>query len=202
MTNYLKALLALLQLLILSQSASGFSSISVHAPLRRSASALSSSLHESPSPPGDKPLPMLQQLKRGLASVACASALASSLLAPLQALAIESQVIGQIQGSGLVFKDTLEVERFEDPKIRGVTLYITNFQRPITERLTTSFLQDPSYASVACVKSAPTVAVADNINTSPQGEEVFQESKSLLFKTLRGKFPHRLIGTPPEVMVL
>jgi CreA protein len=114
--------------------------------------------------------------------------IASSLLASsLPTLAMESQIVGQISGSGLVFKDTLEVERFDDPKIKGITLYITNFQRPITERLTSNFLQDPSYASVACVKTSPTVSVADNINTTPQGEQVFQESKSLLFKTLRGK---------------
>lgn len=189
MTSYSKLPLVLLPLLI--QSTSGFSSISVHALLPRSASARSSWLQETPSPSDEKPLTMLQHVKRGFASFSYASLLAAGLVAPLQALAVESKVIGQIQGSGLVFKDTLEVERFEDPKIRGVTLYITNFQRPLTERLTTSFLQDPSYASVACVRSAPTVAVADNINASPQGEEVFQESKSLLFKTLRGKFRWR-----------
>ena len=130
---------------------------------------------------------LYQQLKKQLTTVASAAILTSTLLGPLPTLAMESQIIGQISGSGLVFKDTLEVERFDDPKIKGITLYITNFQRPITERLTSNFLQDPSYASVACVKSSPTVAVADNINMTPQGEEVFQESKSILFKTLRGK---------------
>jgi catabolite regulation protein CreA len=132
--------------------------------------------------------PSRRHLKSLFSVFATASVLASSYLAPLPAMAAESQVIGQIQGSGLFFKDTLEVERFEDPKIKGITLYITNFQRPITERLTTNFLQDPSYASVACAKTSPTVAIADNINTSPQGEEVFEESKSILFKTLRGKY--------------
>lgn len=133
-----------------------------------------------------------KKLKNGLASLAFGSYLLANLFTPMASHAVESQIIGQISGSGLVFKDTLEVERFEDPKIKGITLYITNFQRPITERLTTNFLQDPSYASVACVKTSPTVAVADNINTSPQGEEVFQENKSILFKTLRGKMPRRL----------
>jgi len=55
-----------------------------------------------------------------------------------------SRVVGQLQGSGLVFKDTLTIESFEDPKVRGVTLYVSNFQRPITERLTSAknFLQE------------------------------------------------------------
>jgi hypothetical protein len=43
-----------------------------------------------------------------------------------------SRTIGQISGSGLVFKDTLVVESFDDPKVRGVTLYVSNFERPLT----------------------------------------------------------------------
>jgi hypothetical protein len=68
--------------------------------------------------------------------------------APLPAHAESPRIVGQLQGSGLVFKDTLQIESFDDPKVQGVTLYISNFQRPITERLTSNFLQDPSYASV------------------------------------------------------
>ena len=62
---------------------------------------------------------------------------------------------------------------------------MSNFQRPLTERLSKDFFSDPSYASVGCAKTSPTIEIADNINTSPQGEQVFEESKSLLFKTLR-----------------
>lgn len=42
-----------------------------------------------------------------------------------------SRVIGKISGSGLVFKDTLTVESFDDPKVKGVTLYVSNFERPL-----------------------------------------------------------------------
>lgn len=65
-----------------------------------------------------------------------------------------------------------------------MTLYISNFQRPLTERLSKDFFSDPSYASVGCAKTGP-VTVADNIAIGKAGEEVFEESKSLLFKTLR-----------------
>ena len=99
--------------------------------------------------------------------------------------AFDSRVVGQIAGSGLIMKDTLEVESFPDPKVRGVTLYISNFQKPITERLSAkTFFNDPSSSAVACVKTGK-VQLADTINKSPSGEEVFQESKSLLFKSLR-----------------
>lgn len=73
-----------------------------------------------------------------------------------------------------------------DPKIKGVELYISNFDRPITEKLSgANLFNDPAYASVACTKTAKVVAIADNIAKGPGGEEVFEESRSLLFKTLR-----------------
>jgi CreA protein len=110
---------------------------------------------------------------------------ASVLLSPLPALADGSRVVGNIQGSGLVFKDTLTIEAFPDPKVEGVNLYISNFAIPVTERISKGkFFSDPSYASVACARGK-TVRVADNIARGPGGEEVFEESKSLLFKSLR-----------------
>lgn len=103
---------------------------------------------------------------------------------PQPASAEGSRKVGSISGSGLVFKDTLVVESFDDPKVQGVSLYISTFERPLTERLQKDFFSDPSFASVGCTKTGM-VKVADNIGLGPQGEEVFEESRSLLFKTLR-----------------
>jgi len=112
--------------------------------------------------------------------------MAALTAAPEPAFANESKVVGQLKGSGLVFKDTLSIERFEDPKVQGVVLYISNFDRPVTEKFAKgNFFNDPSYASVACARTGQKVAIASNINKTPQGEEVFEESRSLLFKTLR-----------------
>jgi len=96
-----------------------------------------------------------------------------------------SKVVGELKGSGLVFKDTLQIERFEDPKVRGVELYISNFQRPLTEKLNKGFFNDPSQASVACARTGKPVSIASNIEKGTNGGEVFEESRSLLFKTLR-----------------
>ena len=109
----------------------------------------------------------------------------SPFVVPVANAAEASKVIGEIKGSGLVFKDTLTIERFGDPKVKGVTLYISNFERPITEKLSKNFFSDPSAASVGCTKTGGPIAIADNINKSRQGEEVFEESRSLLFKSLR-----------------
>lgn len=150
---------------------------------------------------------------------------------PLVANAESSRQVGNISASGLVFKDTLVIESFDDPKVQGisilcnihhmknskishansphifffywywctcckkiakpsvyiivgVTLYISNFQRPLTERVQKDFFSDPSSAGVTCVKTGP-IKVADNIAIGPEGEEVFKENRSLLFKSLR-----------------
>ena len=63
-------------------------------------------------------------------------ALAATLIAtPFPAHAgDDKRTVGEIQGSGLVFKDTLKVEAFSDPKVSGVQLYLSDFQRPATEK--------------------------------------------------------------------
>eukprot|EP00526_Cylindrotheca_closterium_P019612 CAMPEP_0113631396 /NCGR_PEP_ID=MMETSP0017_2-20120614/16315_1 /TAXON_ID=2856 /ORGANISM="Cylindrotheca closterium" /LENGTH=235 /DNA_ID=CAMNT_0000541903 /DNA_START=72 /DNA_END=779 /DNA_ORIENTATION=- /assembly_acc=CAM_ASM_000147 len=134
-----------------------------------------------------------------IGKVMASGVLAASLVfgASSPALAAESTVVGELKGSGLVFKDTLQIERFDDPKVKGVTLYISNFQRPITEKLNKGFFNDPSTASVACAKTGK-VSIADNINKSTAGEEVFKESKSLLFKSLRVQ---RIYDTETNTMV-
>ncbi|KAL3804033.1 hypothetical protein HJC23_006424 [Cyclotella cryptica] len=102
--------------------------------------------------------------------VTSAAALLASTAAPPQASAAESRTIAQISGSGLVFKDTLVVESFDDPKVKGVTLYVSNFERPLTERLQKDFFTEPSYASVTCVRNGKEIEVADNIDKSDKGE--------------------------------
>ena len=87
---------------------------------------------------------------------------------PPVANAVEgAKIVGALKGSGLVFKDTLQIERFNDPKVQGVVLYISNFERPITEKLSgKNFFNDPSSAGVACAKIGK-ISIADNIAKGP-----------------------------------
>jgi len=113
------------------------------------------------------------------------AALTSSVIQrPSIVNAEDARRIGKISGSGLVFKDLLVVDSFDDPKVKGVTLYVSNFERPLTERVQKDFFTEPSYASVTAVKTGP-IEIADNIDKSEKGEPVFKESRSLLFKELR-----------------
>jgi len=37
--------------------------------------------------------------------------------------------------------------------VKGVTLYVSDFKRPITERIAKDFFSDPSQASITCAKT-------------------------------------------------
>jgi len=109
---------------------------------------------------------------------------AAAVATSAKANAAEPRTLAQISGSGLVFKDTLVVEAFDDPKVKGVTLYVSNFERPLTERVQKDFFTEPSTASVQAVKTGP-IQIADNIDKTNKGEAVFSEKKSRLFKELK-----------------
>ena len=97
---------------------------------------------------------------------------------------IESTIFSDITTSGLFLKDSLKVTAFTDPKVSGVTLYLSDFDRPALEKLGNVF-DDPSSASIACVKTGP--VVVKGVDKSKGGEEVFEESKNLIFKQIRVK---------------
>ena len=136
-------------------------------------------------------MPNVQQITKDLSKMGTAAVLSTLLLTNTMSPMLpggeanaESRLVGEIAGSGIVFKDTLNIESFDDPKVQGVTLYISNFERPLNERLQKDFFNDPSFASVTCARTGP-IAIADNIKLGKQGEEVFEENRSLLFKQLR-----------------
>ena len=94
---------------------------------------------------------------------------------------LANREVGNIPTSGLIFKDSMRINAFEDPKIEGITLYLSDFERPINEKLTNNFFNDPSSSSLTCVKAGPTIA-KQSLSYSKEGEEVFEENRNLFFK--------------------
>ena len=95
--------------------------------------------------------------------------------------------IAAIPASGLIFKDILNVNRVRDPKVEGVKLYVSDFQRGISDRLGSDFFGDPTSAALACAKVGrvrvdPSVDPVDELHQ--EGEEVFSQAKSLLFRRI------------------
>lgn len=102
------------------------------------------------------------------------------------AFATETRQVGNIETSGLLFKDTLKVTSFADPKLPTVHLFLADFERPLAEKLSKDFFNDPSSSSLSCVMTAPPNAKdLASLSTSDKGEEVFEESKNLIFKSIK-----------------
>jgi CreA protein len=75
------------------------------------------------------------------------------------------------------------VEAVDDPEIKGITCHISHFERGVIDRLRQgNWFEDPSNASIACRQTGP--IVIGDIERDDEGEEVFNERKSLVFKNL------------------
>jgi CreA protein len=74
------------------------------------------------------------------------------------------------------------VSAFDDPKVKGVTCYIA---RPRTGGIKggLGLAEDPSIASVSCQQTGP-ISFTGKIDADEGGEEVFDESRSIIFKSL------------------
>jgi CreA protein len=93
-----------------------------------------------------------------------------------------AQEVGRV-GVDWVGNDII-IEAFADPKVAGVTCHISYFERSLWDRLSNgNWFEDPSNASIACRQTGE--IVLGDIAIGPQGEQVFSEGRSLIFKSLR-----------------
>ena len=102
-------------------------------------------------------------------------------LALLAATPVLAEQVGKIAtdwtGNDIV------VEAIPDPKVQGITCHLTYFERGLIDRLRKGdWFQDPSNSSIACRQTGPIVVGA--IDMDANGEEVFREGLSLVFKSL------------------
>lgn len=106
---------------------------------------------------------------------------AAGLMLAGAALPARAEVVGEV-GVDWIGNDII-VEAFADPKIEGVTCHVSYFERGIIDRLKNgNWFEDPSNNSIACRQTGP-VTVGD-IDLSKEGEEVFREGMSLVWKKL------------------
>ena len=78
----------------------------------------------------------------------------------------------------------ITVEAVADPEVEGVVCHVAYFNRSIIDRLQQgNWFEDPSYSAVSCNASGP--VTIGNINLNRGGEEIFRQSRSLIWKSLR-----------------
>ncbi|KQW28832.1 CREA protein [Rhizobium sp. Root274] len=104
------------------------------------------------------------------------AALAAGIAAPALA-----EVVGKV-GVDWVGNDIV-VEAVTDPEVKGVTCHVTYFDRSIIDRLSKgNWFEDPSNNSIACRQTGP--IEIGKIDLSEEGEEVFREGRSIIWKSL------------------
>lgn len=107
--------------------------------------------------------------------------LSASLSLVALAAPASAETVGKV-GVDWVGNDIV-VEAVTDPKIKGVTCHVTYFDRSIIDRLSKgNWFEDPSNNSIACRQTGP-IEIGD-IDLSKEGEEVFREGMSLIWKQL------------------
>lgn len=107
---------------------------------------------------------------------ASAFAAASLIGAPAQA-----DVVGKVRTDWI--GNDIVIEAIQDPEVQGVTCHLTYFERSLLDRLQQgNWFEDPSNSAISCQRTGP-VTVGD-IDLGRNGEEVFNEGRSLIFKKL------------------
>ncbi|MDB6179370.1 CreA family protein [Paracoccus sp. Z330] len=95
-----------------------------------------------------------------------------------------AQTVGEI-GVDWVGNDIV-IEAVQDSEVGGVTCHLAYFERSVIDRLSKgNWFEDPSNSAIECAQTGP--INIDGISRDPGGEDVFRESRSLIFKSLRVK---------------
>ena len=92
-----------------------------------------------------------------------------------------AEVVGKVATDWI--GNDIVIEAITDPKVAGVTCHVSYFDRSIIDRLQKgNWFEDPSNSAIAC-QSTGDIRIGE-IDLGPDGEEVFSERRSLIFKAL------------------
>ncbi len=95
-----------------------------------------------------------------------------------------ADVVGNVDVDWL--GNDIVIEAVSDPKVEGVTCHLAYFDRGIIDRLQKgNWFEDPSNSSISCRQTGP-IKLGD-IDRGEEGETVFSERRSVVFKTLKVK---------------
>ena len=119
-----------------------------------------------------RPRPTSTPRRAGLAA-----ALPLLVLAPLAT----AEEVGEIGVDWL--GGDIKIDAMADPKVQGVTCHVSYFDRGLLDRVRNGeIFSDPSNSSIACRQTGP--LVIGDIERDEEGEEVFSQRTSLVFKSI------------------
>ncbi len=99
--------------------------------------------------------------------------------ATLSAGAAGAQEVGKVGVDWL--GNDIVIEAVKDPGVEGVTCHVSYFDRGVIDRLQKgNWFEDPSDSSISCRQTGP--IVIGDIDTGEEGEEVFKQGISLIWK--------------------
>jgi len=120
----------------------------------------------------------MNRITRFFAFVLTASVVSVGALSSTNA---QAEQVGEV-GVDWIGNDII-VDAVADPEISGVTCHVAYFDRGMLDRLKNgNWFEDPSNASIACRQTGPLAIGA--IDLDEDGEEIFKESRSLVWKKL------------------
>ncbi|MBT3045930.1 MAG: CreA family protein [Candidatus Thiodiazotropha sp.] len=110
------------------------------------------------------------------------SLLVSILASPL----LQGEELGQVSTKFRVVgpNDKIVIEAFDDPAVAGVTCYLSRAKTGGVGGAM-GIAEDTSDASIACRQTGPVSLAAEIRDKSRDGEEVFRQRTSILFKTMQ-----------------
>lgn len=98
--------------------------------------------------------------------------------------AVRAEQVGNVDVDWL--GNDIIIEAFSDPKIEGVTCHVAYFERGLIDRLQKgNWFEDPSNSSISC-RQTGVIKIGD-IDQSDEGESVFSERRSIIWKSLNVK---------------
>ncbi|MEY8829353.1 CreA family protein [Sedimentitalea sp. XS_ASV28] len=106
---------------------------------------------------------------------------AKATFAALIASTVHAEEVGKVDVDWL--GNDIIIEAFADPKVDGITCHVAYFDRGVIDRLQKGdWFEDPSNSSISCRQTGP-ITMGD-IDTSEEGESVFSERRSVIWKSL------------------
>ena len=101
----------------------------------------------------------------------------------------------ELTSTKLLFPDKVVVHAFDDPKVKGVTCYLSVVETGGVKGAV-GLAEDPNQTSIACRQTDE--IVLGSIERSKEGEVVFSEKQSLFFKHLKVR---RIYDEPKKVIL-